>query len=75
MLALLCGPVTMMEAVAAKLEARGLPTSNIRYERFDYGALGDRQGRRMRRVFLLVLGAVALGVLVFALRGSWGFSA
>src|SRR4029079_1649977 len=39
MRALLCGPVTMMEAVAAKLEARGLPTSNIRYERFDYGAL------------------------------------
>jgi predicted ferric reductase len=68
-LALLCGPVAMMEAVAGELEARGLPPGNIRYERFDYGAPGDRQGRRMRRAFLLVLGAVVLGVLTFALRG------
>jgi predicted ferric reductase len=74
-LALLCGPLGMMEAVAGELEAGRIPPGNIRYERFDYGAPGDRQGRRMRRAFLLVLGAVALGVLAFALRGTWALSA
>ncbi|GGG34079.1 hypothetical protein GCM10010964_22550 [Caldovatus sediminis] len=69
-LALLCGPVPMMEAAAGALERLGVPAGRIRYERFDYGAPGDREGRRLRRAFLLMLGAVALGVLAFALRGA-----
>jgi predicted ferric reductase len=70
-LALLCGPVPMMAAAAGALERLGVPPRMIRYERLDYGAPADREGRRLRRAFLLMLGAVALGVLAFALRAAW----
>jgi len=72
-LALLCGPLPLMEAAAGQLAQLGVPDNNIRYERFDYAAATDRQARRTRNAFLLMLAAIGLGVLAFAWR-SW-FSA
>ncbi|MFO1037275.1 MAG: ferric reductase-like transmembrane domain-containing protein [Geminicoccaceae bacterium] len=67
-LALLCGPVPLMEAAADLLERLGVPSDSIRYERFSYAAAGDRKARRTRNAFLVMLAAIAVGIALFATR-------
>ena len=63
-----CGPVEMIDAVELALERQGIPLGQIVSERFRYdgGVLTPRE-RLIRRVALAALGAIGLGVLLFAL--------
>jgi predicted ferric reductase len=66
--ALLCGPLAMMESAAETLYSLGLPSDRIRYERFEYATVSDSSGRRARRYFRLMLLAVVVGLIAFAIR-------
>jgi hypothetical protein len=57
-----------MDAMSAALLCQGLRADQIIMERFDYGAARDPVSRAVARRFRLLLGAVGVGVAVFAIR-------
>jgi ferredoxin-NADP reductase len=66
--ALICGPAGLMEKVADRLLALGVPAGQIHYERFDYAAGRGRLDVRRRRTASAVLLALFIAALLFSLR-------
>jgi predicted ferric reductase len=66
--ALICGPAGLMEKVADRLLALGVPAGQIHYERFDYAAGRGRLDVRRRRIASGVLLVLFTAALLFSVR-------
>jgi predicted ferric reductase len=66
-MAYVCGPPGMMENVADRLLALGVPASAIHYERFDFGAGKGRIDRQRRWQAIGLLMALVAGMALFSL--------
>ncbi len=63
--AMICGPGPMVTAVSDTLLALGLPMDRVMYERFDYSEGASRLDHRLRRRFLALGLALAVGLAGF----------
>jgi predicted ferric reductase len=66
--ALICGPAGLMEKVADRLLALGVPAAQIHYERFDYAVGRGRLDVRRRRIASGMLLALFIAALLFSVR-------
>lgn len=60
----------MMEGVADTLYGLRVPIDRVRYERFEYDTVADASSRRAKRKFRLMMVAIALGIIAFAIRAA-----
>lgn len=67
--AMLCGPGSMMEIAADSLLDAGVKQAAIHYERFDFAAGQGRIDRRRRRQALSVFLALVVLMSLFSMRG------